>query len=464
MMAKPIVMPKQGNQVESCLILQWLKQPGDAVEVGEPVCEIETDKAVVEIPSPEAGVLLETFYPAGEEVPVFTPIAAVGDPGDDLSDLRPEAGDGVAPSRSEDSGSAAGPAPAEQNDPEDSAASQIEPPVSKESGERRVFASPRARKLAQKKDVDLQSLKGSGPAGRIIERDVRAALTQRGAAPAISPVARAMLETGDFESPPRGTGPRGRVFSGDLIPRADGPEAAGEPPAPDPGAKALPLTGTRRTIACRMLASVQSTAQLTLNASADARALRAYRERLKASPEELGLADITINDLLLLVVSRVLPRFPELNALLVEEVIHQHQEVHLGIAVDTPRGLVVPVLRSAHKKSLKEIAEEARRLARASVEGRIEPEKLTGGTFTVSNLGGLGVESFTPILNPPQVGILGVGNINLKPVETRGEVIFIPHIGLSLTINHQAVDGAPAARFLRALAQGIANLELMLAG
>jgi pyruvate dehydrogenase E2 component (dihydrolipoamide acetyltransferase) len=162
-------------------------------------------------------------------------------------------------------------------------------------------------------------------------------------------------------------------------------------------------------------------------------------------------------------VSRVLVDHPQLNALVEDDSIYQYENVHLGVAVDTPRGLIVPVIFSANEKSLVQISEETRHQAEACVDGNINPDQLSGGTFTVTNLGGLGIESFTPILNPPQVGILGVGNINLKPVESGGEVTFIPHLGLSLTINHQVVDGAPAARFLSDLAQGIADMQLLLA-
>jgi pyruvate dehydrogenase E2 component (dihydrolipoamide acetyltransferase) len=212
-----------------------------------------------------------------------------------------------------------------------------------------------------------------------------------------------------------------------------------------------------------MLESLQTTAQLTMNTSADARTLLAYRQRLKTSSEALGLQKVTINDLILLAVSRILPQFPQLNALFQDDTIYQYGPVHLGLAVDTPRGLMVPVIRNAQALSLRQLAEESRRLASACLAGQITPDELSGGTFTVTNLGSLGIENFTPILNPPQVGILGVGNVNLKPIDIDDNVQFIKHIGLSLTINHQVVDGAPAARFLQALAEGLAELELLLA-
>jgi pyruvate dehydrogenase E2 component (dihydrolipoamide acetyltransferase) len=225
----------------------------------------------------------------------------------------------------------------------------------------------------------------------------------------------------------------------------------------------IQVKGIRKVIAARMLNSLQTTAQLTLNASTDARALLAYRQRLKDSSEALGLQKVNINDLILFAVSRTLPHYPDLNATFSDDTISQYKNVHLGFAVDTPRGLMVPVIRRADALSLRQMAQEAKRLASACLDGTITADEMSSGTFTVTNLGSFGIESFTPVLNPPQVAILGVGNINLKPVEVEGEVQFIPHLGLSLTINHQVVDGAPAARFLQAFSQGVAQLELLLA-
>jgi pyruvate dehydrogenase E2 component (dihydrolipoamide acetyltransferase) len=252
-------------------------------------------------------------------------------------------------------------------------------------------------------------------------------------------------------------------MSGDLTPAAA--ESAQAMPATslEDDVEVVQVKGVRKVIAERMWQSLQETAQLTLNASADASALLAYRKRLKASNEALGLQKVTINDLILLAVSRTLPHFPEVNALFTETTISKYKNVHLAVAVDTPRGLVVPVIRNAQALSLRQIAVAAKRLANGAMDGSVSPDELSGGTFTVTNLGSLGIESFTPILNPPQVGILGVGNINLKPVEVDGEVEFVPHIGLSLTINHQVVDGAPAARFLQTLARRLAELDLLLA-
>ncbi len=462
-MATAVVMPKQGNSVESCIIVSWKKHAGDSVAVDDVLCEVETDKATMDVPSPVAGTLLATFFKEGDDVPVMTTIAAVGAAGEDVASLAP-AGATATPA----------PAPAQPKTPA-AAPPAITPPVpsaaaAQVSGDETVGVSPRARHLAERKGIDPAALAGSGPGGRVIERDVQAAIAVQ---PKLTPVAKAMVAEGGYSVPGQGSGPGGRVTSKDLVKS----ETAGETLAPTPTAQPaavpaaaaddveiIPVKGVRKVIADRMLQSLQTTAQLTLHASADARALQALRARLKASPETMGLRSVTINDLVLLAVARTLPQFPGLNALFTGDAIHQHKHVQLGVAVDTPRGLMVPVVRSADTLSLRQLSTEAKRLANACLSGKVLPDEINGGTFTVTNLGAFGVEMFTPVLNPPQVAILGVCNIQPKPLEVDGEVRFVPHIGLSLTINHQVVDGAPAARFLQALGQAIAAIDLVLAG
>jgi pyruvate dehydrogenase E2 component (dihydrolipoamide acetyltransferase) len=437
-MATAVIMPRQGNTVESCLIAGWKKQVGDHITEGDVLCEIETDKALMEVEAPASGTVLALFFAAGDDVAVLTNIAVIGEPGEDFESLRPNG------SRRQGIG---------DKEIRDSTAQPVTststPQILREqpSG-----ISPRAKKLAGQRGVDTAQLQGSGPAGRIIERDVLAAIQSK---PLLTPLAKSMVTQGGYEAPAQGSGVRGRILAEDLKP------VAAAPPADE--VEIIPVKGIRKVIATRMLESLQTTAQLTLNASADARALLAYRQRLKQSSEALGLRQVTINDLLLFAVSRILLQYPQLNALFQDDTISQYKNVHLGVAVDTPRGLMVPVIRRTDALSLKQIAAESKRLAEACLNGSIAPDELTGGTFTVTNLGNLGIESFTPVLNPPQVAILGVGSINLKPVEIDGEVQFIKHIGLSLTINHQVVDGAPAARFLQAVAQGLSQFELLLA-
>ncbi|MDX1521703.1 MAG: dihydrolipoamide acetyltransferase family protein, partial [Anaerolineae bacterium] len=327
-MATAIVMPKQGQSVESCIIVGWKKAVGDPIDEGEILCEVETDKALLEVESTTAGTVLALFFAEGDEVPVLTPIAAVGEAG--------EAFDHLAPAGASPATTAADPAP-EASTPPVANGSPVVTQPDNESGLTAV--SPRARNLARQKNVDLAVVRGTGPAGRIIERDVQAVLAQQ---PLLTPLARSMVEQGGFTAPATGSGVRGRVLAGDLIAESTGPAAV---PAADAllEAEVVPVRGIRKVIASRMLESLQTTAQLTLNATADARALLAYRQRLKTSDESLGLQAVTINDLLLFVVSRLLPQHPALNAHFNGDHIRQYRAVNLGFAVDTARGLLVPV-------------------------------------------------------------------------------------------------------------------------
>jgi pyruvate dehydrogenase E2 component (dihydrolipoamide acetyltransferase) len=442
-------MPRLGNTVESSIIVRWIKQKGETVAEGEALCEVETDKATLEVPSPVSGTLLEMFFAEGDDVPVMTTIAAIGAPGENVESLRPGGAVSAVPAAAPAEPPAGRQPAAEQSS---APAAGVEVPV--------VGVSPRARSLAKQKGFDPVGLSGSGPGGRVIERDVLAALAAR---PRMTPLAQAMVSKGEFVAPPKGSGAGGRITSKDLSPAAAPLPAAMPQPGAEDEVEVVPVRGVRKVIAERMLASMQTTAQLTLNTSADARALLAYRKRLKNSPEALGLQKVTINDLVHFAVSRTLPLFRDLNALFEGDQISLYRAVNLGFAVDTPRGLIVPVIRRADRLSLRQLAAEASRLAAACQDGKASPDDLSGGTFTVTNLGSLGIESFTPVLNPPQVAILGVSSINLKPVEVDGQVEFVPHLGLSLTINHQVVDGAPAARFLQALGQNLAQLDVLLA-
>ena len=432
-MAEAVVLPKLGNTVESAIILAWHVAVGDRVELGDLLCEIETDKATLEIESSAAGLLLAQLRQPGDEVPVMSNIAVVGEAGESIAEFMPAA-EMRAPNV--DIASSHG---------LDTTDSQT---VSLPRAER-LAISPRALNLARRKGVDYENLRGSGPDGRIIERDIEAALGER---IKVTPVAQAMLDSGEFKLAEERPGSV-RVRKADLVPADEAPAV-----------KAIPLKGIRKTIAKRMLESLRTTAQLTLNASADARALKTLRKRLKESDESLGLREVTINDLLLFACSRTLPAFPELNALFEDDIITQHGAVHLAMAVDTDRGLLVPVIRNAEALTLRQLSAEAKRLTEACRAGRAKPDELSGGSFTVSNLGALGIESFTPVLNPPQVAILGIGSITLRPVQAEESVEFIPHIGLSLTINHQVVDGAPAARFLQQLSTNLAQIDLLAIG
>ncbi len=487
-MAHVLIMPRQGNTVESCVIVDWKVAEGAVVSSETTVCEVETDKATFDVAAGAEGTILKILHGPGDDVPVLAPIAVIGKPGEDWAALVGGAtGEGATGSdtagqganeksdavRSTDAGSART-GSAEARGP----ASAANP-----GNGGKIAASPRARNLAEREAVDLSTVAPSGPQGRIIERDVQGALSQR---PPLTASAKAALMAGGKTIPPVGSGLGGRVTTGDLIQglsvsaKGVAPGTQGTPGTPgaapsvspprDPGDdKAVtPIKGIRKLIADRMLASLSTTAQFTLSASANVVRLQELRARMKASSEDLGLAKVTINDMILFAVSRLLPLYPFMNAHKIEDSLITFKAVHLGLAVDTPKGLMVPVIRDADRLSLAQISREAKRLAQACQNGTILPDELSGSTFTVTNLGALGVESFTPVLNVPEVAILGVCGISLKPVaveqDGNGEdMAFLPHVGLSLTINHQVVDGAPAARFLKALSDAIGDFDLWLA-
>jgi pyruvate dehydrogenase E2 component (dihydrolipoamide acetyltransferase) len=462
-------MPRQGNTVESCVIGSWRVKEGDTVTAETAVCDVETDKATFEIPAGAAGVVLKILHASGDDVPVLQPIAVIGQAGEDFAPaLAAAGGEASADKRGDDSPSLQpasgglplpplrGPSP--RNAPADTPlefAGQT-PDANPQSG----FISPRARALVAREGVPLAGIAGSGPNGRVIERDVRAALAGM---PAFTQAAKAAAGGGQI--PTVGTGLGGRITTADLAaaPQAVSPQAA----IADIGEGAItetPIKGIRKVIADRMLKSLAESAQFTLNSHTPVVRMQELRARMKASDETLGLAKITVNDLVVYAVSRVLPLFPFMNAHKTGETLRSFERVHLGVAVDTPRGLLVPVIRNANLLSLRQISAEAKRLAKAAQDGTAKPDELSGSTFTVTNLGSLGVTSFTPVLNVPEVAILGVANIEPKPVETPDSgYAFEPHIGFSLTINHQVVDGAPAARFLKTLCEAVRDIDLWLA-
>ncbi len=438
-MATEVLMPRQGQSVESCIIIGWKVKEGDAVTEGQSLCEVETDKATFEVEATATGTMLGIFYEDDDDVPVLNVIAAIGEPGEDVSGLRPV------------------------EEEVSSQTSEVSTPVSTVKAPTSDLrfptfgtsegVSPRARNLAASKGLDPSTLAGSGPEGRVIERDVLAALAS--GAP-ISPAAQAKIAA-------IGSGIGGRIMAADVqAPVAAAPAAPAMPEVSyseeSMGAlKEIKVKGVRKLVAERMLGSMQTTAQLTMDTSADARAILAARKQFKASEDKAG---ITINDLILYSVAQTVVEFPDLNAYWLGEKMVQFENVHLGFAVDTPRGLMVPVIRFANKLSLEEISAEAKRLGKACAEGTIDPDALSGGTFTVTNLGAAGIESFTPVLNAPEVGILGICNVQLKPMmDKEGGVEFIPHMGLSMTFNHCATDGAPVGGFLKAVRERISTIE-----
>lgn len=451
-MAAGVVMPKAGITVESCIITQWYKKVGDKVAVGDLLFNYETDKATFDCESTAEGEILEIYFKEGDEVPCMINVCAVGNPGDDCSGLKPEEAGGEAAA---EAAPAAQAAPAAEAAPAASAATAA--PTAGDAAD--VIISKRAKNLAAAKNIDIRLAVPTGPRGRVIERDIRKMIDEGIGSTAAAFDAVKGAAAGAYA----GSGIGGKVATADLAPAAasTAPTAAAEAA---PAFEDVKFTGIRKAIVKSMTTSLTTIPQLTHNTSFDATEIMAYRAKLKEKAEGLGLPNITLNDFVLYVVSRVLPNYPDLNAHMLEPTtIRRFKSVNLGMAVDTDRGLMVVTIKDADKKSLTQIAKEAKDLAKQAQSGTISPDLLSGATFTVSNLGSLGIESFTPVINPPQTGILGVDTIVTRVKEVKGEIKTYPAMGLSLTYDHRAIDGSPASRFLRDVGNGLANFPLFLA-
>ncbi len=431
-MSTPVVMPKQGQSVESCVILEWMKKKGDKINLGDILFSYETDKASFEFESPVAGVLLETFFNAQDDVPVLTNVAVIGETGENVDQFRP----GTAqPAKVQEAPSAQPSAKAPQAAAPMAQSSQ----VGIASDGASAPASPRAKRKAEERGINVSVLAGSGPKGRIIERDVLAQ-------PALTKTAAARGKAEGLVAPVSGPGIGGRIRATDLV--AASQRIAGTPV--EDMVTEIRLSNMRKIIGTRMLQSLQQCAQLTMSAYADATSMLAFRKKLKAKSKDLALPDISVTDLIAFAVAKTLPAFKELNCLYKDEKLLRYDHVHLAMAVDTERGLMVPVMRFADTLPLAALSAGLKDLASQCREGAINPDLLTGGTITISNLGMFGIDNFTPILNPPQVAILGVNGISARPSQAEsGEFTVKPHIGFSLTIDHRIVDGAPQPGFSR---------------
>ena len=440
-MATLVIMPRQGQSVESCIITAFNKKVGDTVEKGEILFSYETDKSSFDEPAPESGKVLAIFREEGDDVPCLENVLVIGQDGEDISAFVPK--------ETEESAAPAAEAAPEAKKEE---AAPIAEAVATASAGGEFAISPRARLLAEKTHADLLKAVPTGPNGRIIERDVQK-LVDMGLT--VSPAAKDA-----YSSAIEGSGINGKVVLSDLnAPAAVAPAEAAAPVAEYEDVK---LPNIRKVIAKSMHQSLSTMAQLTLNTTFDATKLLALRASLKAGAEKMGLANITLNDMVLFAVSRVLLNHKDLNANYLDDVMRYFTNVNLGVAVDTPRGLMVPTVFAANKMSLNELSASAKKVISAAQEGTINPDLLKGGSFTVTNLGALGIESFTPVINPPQTGILGVGTITKRIKEVNGQDVTYSAMVLSLTFDHRALDGAPAAKFLKELVFALENFDLLL--
>lgn len=441
-MAIAVIMPKQGQSVESCIITTLHKKKGDIVKKGEILFSYETDKASFEEESPVDGTVLVSFYGEGDEVPVLENMMIIGEPGEDISALST-------------------PAPAQIiEDAVPSADATVAAPdkvmaaveTQTTTSENR-FISPRAKKLAEKNAIPVSQLDGTGPNGRIVEKDVMTRLADR---PKMTPLAKMVALEEGVQPEIAGTGLAGRTRAADL--------AAPVNPVYGVDYEDKKLSNMRKLIAKSMHASLQNSAQLTHHLGADARRILELRKKAKTAQQEGRIAaNITLNDMVCYAVINALKKFPEVNTHFLGDTKRYFHKVHLGLAVDTERGLMVPALRNADDLSIVGLSNQLKELATACRSGSVNPDMLAAeaATFTVSNLGNYGVEIFTPVINLPQSAILGVNTILPRPKDLGdGVYAFVPHIGLSLTYDHRSLDGGEATRFLKQIATEIETMEI----
>ena len=430
-MAQVILMPKAGISVESCIMGAWRVNPGSSINIGDILFDYETDKAAFECESTAEGTLLDVFFEPGDEVPCLTAVCAIGQPGEDTSSLRPSNSIAAVSEKSAET------KPHISNPQSPEANNSV---VQNENSEPTGAASPRAKSLAKRMKIDLNAATPTGPRGRIIERDVLTAAKS------------------GYDDGIGGRGGDGYIGGGtSQIVSID--KTAGKAEYTDEK-----MTPIRKAIAKSMSKSLTEIAQLTHHHSCDAAVVLELRQRFKKSGGRLGLDGITIGDMMLYATVLTLRDHPNLNAhLLNNDTLRKFGGVHLGVAVDTPRGLLVPTIFDADRMSLSQLSTALKELAAQAKSGSISPDLLTGASFTVSNLGALGVEMFTPVINPPQVAILGVCGTITRIREFEGNLAAYQSMGLSLTYDHRAIDGADASRFAQDLSKNIENLDLLLA-
>lgn len=436
-----VVMPRLGWTMEEGQVVEWFKQDGEAVEKGDILFAVEADKGVSDIEALESGILhILPDAPFGTDVPVGTRLAYIASPGEKVVLDEPESP--PEPVRPDANGSEA----------EEPAEIATATGASSRRGNGPAI-SPRARRRAQELGMEWVTLRGSGRTGRIVERDILTAHNARSAEPRATPMVRRLAEELDVPL----ADIAGSTASG-RITRADVRAAAERLNVGDDTSQGEPLSTYRKVISRRMSESARTTAPVTLTTEADATALIALRRQVTAELEGSDTSPPSVTDMLVRLTALALTQHTDLNASIDGDRLIVHGDVHIGVAVDSPRGLLVPVVRDAHRRSVFEIAEDSRALIAQARTGSIAVEHTQGGTFTVSNLGMFGIDAFTPIINLPECAVLGVGRIASRPVvvdEETEEIAVRKMMALSLTFDHRLVDGAPAARFLQLLVRMI---------
>lgn len=435
-MAEAVIMPRQGQSVESCLITKINKYKGDTVNIGDVLFSYETDKSSFDEESKIEGTILALLVEEGDDVPCLDTVVIIGKEGEDISGLLPQnannANKSITSAEIKQSAGASGVT--------DTGRTSAPPALLAIPNANEIKISPRAKNYAAQVKADLAKAVPTGPNGRIIERDV-IELVNKGYRLYNNQENQESQEQEDIKE----------TFTVTETAYTD-----------------VTLPNIRKIIAKSMHASLSEMAQLTLNSSFDVSDILAFRKKLKDKKDKaqgLGLENITLNDIILYAAAKTLKNHKDANAHYLADigVIRYFNTVNLGVAVDTERGLIVPTIFGADKLSLNELAKQTKQTISEAQSGSIAPDKLKGGTFTVTNLGALGVESFTPVINPPQTCILGVNNITRRVKQVNGSDVFYDCMSLSLTFDHRALDGAPAARFLKELCENLENFDLLLA-
>jgi pyruvate dehydrogenase E2 component (dihydrolipoamide acetyltransferase) len=481
--AQILDMPQLSDTMKIGVLQKWRKNEGDKVSPGEVLAEVETDKAVMDFEAFDEGVLLKRLIADGASVPVGTPIAIIGKAGEDVAKLVEEAkarasGGGPkaaakpaaepakpapaaakpAPASAPANGKAAAaaaaaqrPAPTPAPMPKRAPAPAVQAaPVPAQAGATKVLASPLARRLATDLGIDLRNVQGTGPGGRIVERDVKAAQSGQGGQGGLEGGADGAAAT-DWhaaEEAPQTSAPR--VSSAAPLPAQIVPERRGEarPAAAVPAEDVVkPLSMMRRTIAERLLVAKTTVPHFYLTADVEMDAAMDFREQVA----QVHGAKLSVNDLVLKACALALRKVPEANASFTEEAIVQHARVDIGMAVAIEDGLITPVIRDADKKTIGQIGTEARELAGRARDRKLKPEEYTGATFSVSNLGMMGIRHFAAIINPPEGAILAVGNVRKVPVVKDGKIVVGQQMSITLSCDHRVIDGALGAKLLQAI-------------
>jgi pyruvate dehydrogenase E2 component (dihydrolipoamide acetyltransferase) len=402
-MATAVIMPKQGQSVETCIITKWFKSKGEKVSVGDILLSYETDKASFDLESPAEGILREVFFSEGAEVPVLVNVAVIGKSGETTDSFNPNS-------------SAPRASMAIITSDVREASQSVVGLKAFDIEDNKIRISPRAKRMAEDKGLNYTDLQGSGPNGRIIARDI-----ERFHEEGISVTKAVKNDEAEYSE--------------------------------------KPLSNVRKLISGAMHSSLQNSAQLTHHMGADVRSLLEARQKIKNKlSADKSQQDITLNDMICWCIIKALLKFPEANSHFFDDHIKTFHKVHLGLAVDTTRGLMVPAVKNANDLDLVKLSKELKSAAEACKKGSISPELIQSdaATFTVSNLGNYGVEMFTPVINLPQVAILGVCSIINRPVNLGNNTFgFVPYIGLSLTYDHRAIDGGPATLFLKEIKEQI---------